>query len=873
MPADITILHVADASTDDVFSVAALNHVAIERANGLTSSILTLPPRRPETYSWRYKRLRRLFPRVFSPQPDASARIAFVYGADLLQPLRERLQGAAPADVTIVLEQNDERRNAASDRLRRCGWSGEAAVVSDRLAKPAGDEAPGEDWRIAISPGVSVQPSPAQPGVGLCYVGRPVSQADIRFVTRLMQACGLPAIVMADELDQPQFTQIGAGVVVMKRSQANWPKFFQRSALLALDRPPPPGATLRGPVGRALQQGRPVLCVGKSELPGVTAFSDEDALASALKELRDAGRLKAQIEKTAGSLSAEQGEKWHLERIAGLSSPTRRGTGASGRTPVGRLEKDDRIAERLVAATPQEAADWLATGPDPAAFRNALAHLASSKQGLVFAQLQIGIERLGDIVCAALPSAQWFQLKLFTAEWLLEENLAESALAILRSLQAGDRTTPVDRKDDLRQKQRLALALSQTGRQQEAEAVLRELIAKRDSGWWPRFHLARWLKDDHPVEALRLLDEAASLAPQPPPVMLVAERAHVLLRLDQGEEPRALLEAEAERRGEQRPLLLALANAQLACGDGEAWATTLLRLMRPEDRASVAIDHRPGLALLDRFKPVASATAVSQPSGVATVAVIMTAYNAEETVAAAMRSVLAQSYPNLRLVVVDDCSSDATLDVVNRIASQDPRVVVIRTARNEGTYSAKNLALMRIDADYYTFHDSDDWMHPHRISRHLRLMQERAALVCSYSSWVRLDPSGRVASAERENPASSFFGRSTLREVGAFDTLRVGADREFRDRLRRRYGEARVAFLEDTLGVGLKAGGSLTSAGPLGFDRYNFNGPRLRYKEAYWRWFLSLSSVDQLRLDFPQRNRSFPAPAEMTLRQTGYDQA
>ena len=66
------------------------------------------------------------------------------------------------------------------------------------------------------------------------------------------------------------------------------------------------------------------------------------------------------------------------------------------------------------------------------------------------------------------------------------------------------------------------------------------------------------------------------------------------------------------------------------------------------------------------------------------VSVIIPAYNAERYVESALRSVMAQTYTNLEILVADDCSSDGTLSVIERLAAEDARITVFRNAENRG---------------------------------------------------------------------------------------------------------------------------------------------------------------------------------------------
>lgn len=868
MSNELPILHVTDARAGGNMAVAVLNHVAIERANSLASRVVALPNLTPSDYSWRYRRLHRLFQHTFTSAADVRGKLAFVYGPDLLEPLHAAVGGIAPAGNVIVLAETSAQHGKATDKLRATGWTGTARLLTDRLVVPYRGTSSDGAFGIAITPQVALSPPPAEPGVGLCYLGRSLLHDDCAFLRRLAIECGLPLVVMVEEADRDRLARIDPGIIPVVRKKNSWPEFFLHAGVFIEDQPNALKLRLTSPMGRAIQHGRPVFHLGDSQIaPGVLSLASDDELIALLRTLKEPHVYQTIVEQSAAHLSIVQGEKWHLERLHRLSLPGHRTcppAGPSDRSadrphrnaPVG------QIASYLVAVAPGEAIAWLAVGSDVAKFRRVLESLSKSQKGMTVAALAFALNHIESTDRPDVRPELAFWLCFHAAEWLLENGLGQSALSILQSLAANPGEVRTTSKERRKIRQRLALALSQAGRQDEAADVLRELIVENSKSWWPPFQLGRWLASERPGDALELLESAVRLAPNPTPAILVAELANALLRLGRDDEALLHLGKSLETHREARPLMLALANVHLARGDKSGWASTLLRLLRRDSASTVSVELEADRPLLDRF------VSVSTPSVAAAmplVGVIMTAYNAQDTIATSIASVLAQTHGNLRLAVVDDASTDRTLEIVRRIAAKDPRVVVLQQPGNQGPYAAKNRALSLVAADYYTFHDADDWMHPGRVARHLAFMKENPSVVCSYSSWIRLDPAGHVASAERENPASSFFSRAILDEMGAFDMVRVGADREFRDRLRRRYGEPCVVLLEDVLGIGLKTEASLTSAGPTGFDDYNFNAPRLRYKEAYWRWFLSLGSANQLHLPYPQYHRAFPAPAEMTV--------
>lgn len=93
------------------------------------------------------------------------------------------------------------------------------------------------------------------------------------------------------------------------------------------------------------------------------------------------------------------------------------------------------------------------------------------------------------------------------------------------------------------------------------------------------------------------------------------------------------------------------------------------------------------------------------------VSVIIPTYNRVHCIERAMRSVLAQTYRNLELIIVDDCSTDNTGEIVRRWQQDDPRVVYVPKEQNQGASAARNAGLEKAQGSLIAFQDSDDeWL-------------------------------------------------------------------------------------------------------------------------------------------------------------------
>ena len=89
------------------------------------------------------------------------------------------------------------------------------------------------------------------------------------------------------------------------------------------------------------------------------------------------------------------------------------------------------------------------------------------------------------------------------------------------------------------------------------------------------------------------------------------------------------------------------------------------------------------------------------------VSIIITCYNAENTIEMSINSILNQTYKNIELIIVDDCSSDKSRNIINRFKNKD-NIKIIFNEKNNKTYYSRNIALQYCSGDFITFQDADD---------------------------------------------------------------------------------------------------------------------------------------------------------------------
>ena len=99
------------------------------------------------------------------------------------------------------------------------------------------------------------------------------------------------------------------------------------------------------------------------------------------------------------------------------------------------------------------------------------------------------------------------------------------------------------------------------------------------------------------------------------------------------------------------------------------------------------------------------------------VSVVMPTFNVESYVSRAIASVQAQTFPDWEMVVVDDCSIDATCERVAQLSRDDPRIKLVRRARNGGAGAARNVGLDSAVGRWIALIDADDRWKPERLAR------------------------------------------------------------------------------------------------------------------------------------------------------------
>lgn len=227
-----------------------------------------------------------------------------------------------------------------------------------------------------------------------------------------------------------------------------------------------------------------------------------------------------------------------------------------------------------------------------------------------------------------------------------------------------------------------------------------------------------------------------------------------------------------------------------------------------------------------------------------TVSILVTVYNSSAILKTSISSLLNQTWQDLEVIVVNDASTDDSLEVIKQIASQDNRVKIIDLPINVGTFSAKNIGAKYATGDFLTCHDSDDWAHPQKIEAQITPLLFDNELMATTSQWVRVDELGRYHVRQvypyiQQNPASVLFHREkVMNDAGLWHNVRTGADSEFLERLKLVYGSKSVKLIKGVLTLGSYRVDSLTTSKVYGAYTKQAALKRIDYWESWRLWHL-----------------------------------
>lgn len=177
------------------------------------------------------------------------------------------------------------------------------------------------------------------------------------------------------------------------------------------------------------------------------------------------------------------------------------------------------------------------------------------------------------------------------------------------------------------------------------------------------------------------------------------------------------------------------------------------------------------------------------------ISVIMPVYNSQNYLTDAIESVLNQTYKNFEFIIIDDCSTDESWEIIKKYSDNDKRIKKFRNKKNLGIAKTRNngFKLVNKNSKYYAIFDSDDILTPNRIEEQVKFLEKNENYALVGSHIIIIDKNGREIGIRRYktnnldikkrmffyNPIAQsavMIRASVLEEVGYYDENYSGCE-------------------------------------------------------------------------------------------------
>lgn len=143
------------------------------------------------------------------------------------------------------------------------------------------------------------------------------------------------------------------------------------------------------------------------------------------------------------------------------------------------------------------------------------------------------------------------------------------------------------------------------------------------------------------------------------------------------------------------------------------------------------------------------------------ISIITPVYNGEAYIEATIQSVLAQTYTNWEMLIVDDLSTDHTAQIIQKYVEQDSRIRFFVLTSKGGASMARNKAISEAKGSYIAFLDADDLWKSEKLEKQLCYMKAHDIDFC-YHNYSLIDEAGKPCNIQRIAPAKITYRRTLL---------------------------------------------------------------------------------------------------------------
>ena len=172
------------------------------------------------------------------------------------------------------------------------------------------------------------------------------------------------------------------------------------------------------------------------------------------------------------------------------------------------------------------------------------------------------------------------------------------------------------------------------------------------------------------------------------------------------------------------------------------------------------------------------------------VSIITPSFNSEKFIAGTIQSVQNQTHLNWEMIIVDDCSTDQSVSIIEDFATNDNRVRFFRLDKNSGAGIAREAALSKAQGDYIAFLDADDLWKPLKLEKQLQFLKDNK-VPFTFSFYDCMDEDGNSLNKRVEAPINlsyrqlffcNYVGNLTgIYEINYFGKIAISSTRKRQD--------------------------------------------------------------------------------------------
>lgn len=156
------------------------------------------------------------------------------------------------------------------------------------------------------------------------------------------------------------------------------------------------------------------------------------------------------------------------------------------------------------------------------------------------------------------------------------------------------------------------------------------------------------------------------------------------------------------------------------------------------------------------------------------VSIIIPVYNSQKFIRETIQSIINQSYNNFEAIIIDDCSSDESLNIIKRNFKNDKRIKIIKLNKNHGAAYSRNVGIKRASGRYIAFLDSDDLWDQKKLELQIKFMKDNnySFSCCSYR---KINENGKFLKnviMPCEIDYKNFLGNTIIQTVGVMVDLK-----------------------------------------------------------------------------------------------------